>query len=160
MALIKCPECGREVSDKAVSCPQCGFPIASYTVKAVKKVPVKFWRIKKNFGSGVHGAVYVDDVMVGTLDSGERFTVELECGAHKLSVKTTSEVSIIRRMPLSLSTATVEETNKINVMTLNIPDNTRRVEVECDLRAGHIEPVDIKIVEGELSTSEGIDIKW
>lgn len=27
MALIKCPECGREVSDKASKCPQCGFPI-------------------------------------------------------------------------------------------------------------------------------------
>ena len=29
MALIKCPECGREVSDKAGSCPNCGCPIAS-----------------------------------------------------------------------------------------------------------------------------------
>lgn len=27
MALIKCPECGREISDKAVSCPGCGYPI-------------------------------------------------------------------------------------------------------------------------------------
>lgn len=27
MALIKCPECGKEVSDKACSCPNCGFPI-------------------------------------------------------------------------------------------------------------------------------------
>lgn len=30
MALIKCPECGRQVSDKASSCPQCGCPIASH----------------------------------------------------------------------------------------------------------------------------------
>ena len=28
MALIKCPECGREVSDKALSCPNCGYPIS------------------------------------------------------------------------------------------------------------------------------------
>lgn len=27
MSLITCPECGREISDKAQSCPQCGFPI-------------------------------------------------------------------------------------------------------------------------------------
>lgn len=27
MALIKCPECGTEVSDKAASCPRCGCPI-------------------------------------------------------------------------------------------------------------------------------------
>ena len=27
MALIKCPECGKEISDKAASCPKCGYPI-------------------------------------------------------------------------------------------------------------------------------------
>lgn len=27
MALIKCPECGREISDKAISCPGCGCPV-------------------------------------------------------------------------------------------------------------------------------------
>lgn len=27
MALIKCPECGKEISDKAKSCPNCGYPI-------------------------------------------------------------------------------------------------------------------------------------
>lgn len=27
MALIKCPECGREVSDKAKACIHCGFPL-------------------------------------------------------------------------------------------------------------------------------------
>ena len=32
MALIKCPECGREVSDQAKTCPQCGFK-----VKLIKK---------------------------------------------------------------------------------------------------------------------------
>lgn len=29
MALIKCPECGKEISDKAAACPNCGYPIAS-----------------------------------------------------------------------------------------------------------------------------------
>lgn len=24
MALIQCPECGKEISDKAVACPHCG----------------------------------------------------------------------------------------------------------------------------------------
>jgi TRAP-type C4-dicarboxylate transport system permease small subunit len=28
MALIKCPECDSEISDKAPSCPKCGYPIA------------------------------------------------------------------------------------------------------------------------------------
>lgn len=27
MALIKCPECGKEVSDKANACIHCGYPL-------------------------------------------------------------------------------------------------------------------------------------
>ena len=29
MALIKCSECGTEISDKAASCPRCGNPMAT-----------------------------------------------------------------------------------------------------------------------------------
>jgi len=28
MAMIKCPECGKDISSKAVSCPGCGTPIS------------------------------------------------------------------------------------------------------------------------------------
>ena len=40
MSLIACPECGREVSDKAAACPDCAYPLNqdraanSETVKA------------------------------------------------------------------------------------------------------------------------------
>lgn len=30
MALINCPECGRQVSSQAEKCPGCGFPIRNY----------------------------------------------------------------------------------------------------------------------------------
>ncbi len=32
MALIKCPECGKEISDKAISCPNCGCPNSEFHV--------------------------------------------------------------------------------------------------------------------------------
>lgn len=34
MALITCPECEREVSDKAAACPNCGYPFASVEASA------------------------------------------------------------------------------------------------------------------------------
>lgn len=34
MALIKCPECGKEISDKATNCPHCGVPM-----RATQSVP-------------------------------------------------------------------------------------------------------------------------
>lgn len=37
MALIKCPECGREISDKANVCIGCGFPIKEHLEEAAKE---------------------------------------------------------------------------------------------------------------------------
>lgn len=34
MALIKCSECGKEVSDKAATCPNCGNPIVANPTEA------------------------------------------------------------------------------------------------------------------------------
>ena len=34
MALIKCPECGKEISDKASACIHCGFPLATTSQSA------------------------------------------------------------------------------------------------------------------------------
>lgn len=33
MSLIKCPECGKEISDKATVCIHCGYPIKEETDK-------------------------------------------------------------------------------------------------------------------------------
>lgn len=41
MALIKCSECGREISDKASSCPHCGCPVAGIEELVDKSVSEK-----------------------------------------------------------------------------------------------------------------------
>jgi len=33
MSLIKCPECGKEISEKAESCPNCGMPLSKIDIK-------------------------------------------------------------------------------------------------------------------------------
>ena len=42
MALIKCPECGNEVSSIAASCPKCGYPIASNFQNNIEKPQTPF----------------------------------------------------------------------------------------------------------------------
>ncbi len=39
MALIKCPECNRDVSDKAATCPHCGYPLG-WTTPGLRRVQV------------------------------------------------------------------------------------------------------------------------
>jgi TM2 domain-containing membrane protein YozV len=44
MALVQCPECSIQVSDKAIACPSCGYPISPSGVNTVtvsEKVPDK-----------------------------------------------------------------------------------------------------------------------
>ena len=43
MALINCPECGKEVSNSAESCPHCGFPITKQDNKRIKRI--KIWEL-------------------------------------------------------------------------------------------------------------------
>lgn len=38
MALIKCPECGKEISDKASACPNCGCPIAEMSASGTVRI--------------------------------------------------------------------------------------------------------------------------
>lgn len=51
MALIKCPECDKEVSDKAISCPHCGYELPNankFEKTEIHSVPAKM-------GSGTIG---------------------------------------------------------------------------------------------------------
>ena len=38
MALIKCIECSREISDKATTCPHCGCPISEMSAVGIVKI--------------------------------------------------------------------------------------------------------------------------
>ena len=42
MALIKCSECGKEISDKATTCPNCGSPtVSSEQAKKLKEEEIR-----------------------------------------------------------------------------------------------------------------------
>ena len=50
MALIKCPECELQVSDKALSCPHCGYPLKGSAEPKRHSTP-KRMRLPNGFGS-------------------------------------------------------------------------------------------------------------
>lgn len=45
MALISCPECGREISDLTPNCPNCGRPIAAQSLKPNRRTGGRGWVI-------------------------------------------------------------------------------------------------------------------
>lgn len=57
MALVPCPDCGREVSDAAPACPQCGRPMVSTHVpEAPVVVKPTIWQ-DRNMGALGCGAL-------------------------------------------------------------------------------------------------------
>lgn len=67
MALIKCPECGKEISDKARACVNCGCPISENIEEKKEDNEKKFEHLKerqeaeKTFSSEVRKINYVKD---------------------------------------------------------------------------------------------------
>jgi hypothetical protein len=44
MALVKCPECGKDVSTNAAACPHCGCPVAKSTQRVTFNQSVSYYR--------------------------------------------------------------------------------------------------------------------
>lgn len=60
MAMINCPECGKEISDKAPACPNCGHPLkmADPTSK-MQSGPAKSAKKPKKKGSCIGGIIVI-----------------------------------------------------------------------------------------------------
>ena len=85
MALIKCSECGKEVSSKAKSCPNCGNPINDDSNLSKKKVI-----IKSKMSLALRTSVTMDNLSVGEIGIGTKKEIELELsvGTHYIGVET------------------------------------------------------------------------
>ena len=104
MPLINCPECNKEISNKAASCPNCGYPInslklsieqkpstpkvATYPQEKLLKCPkcrsTQVSAHKKGFSGGkaVAGAVLTGGIglLAGTIGSNDVKITCLNCG--------------------------------------------------------------------------------
>ena len=76
MGLMKCPECSREVSDRAASCPQCGSPITADNVTlTLTGIPRRILGAKP-----VH--VYLNGSKVGSVDRAEELSLTFPSGGN------------------------------------------------------------------------------
>jgi DNA-directed RNA polymerase subunit RPC12/RpoP len=93
MALINCPECGKEISDKAVSCPSCGVPINTLVKEnksdeeylcCPKCMSKDLYSEHKGFSGGkaLVGAVVAGGIgiLAGTIGSKDVQVTCLKCG--------------------------------------------------------------------------------
>ena len=79
MALIKCNECGKNVSDKAESCPNCGAPVN-------EKIIIKKERTCQNCGGAVNNNAYKCPHCYSILEEEENVKYEQPGQTNILSV--------------------------------------------------------------------------
>lgn len=88
MALVKCPECGKEISDKAQVCPGCGNPMKQRTEEETIHCPkcgsAQLEMFQKGFSGGkaLVGAVAVGSLglLAGTHGSKDMYLGCKSCG--------------------------------------------------------------------------------
>ncbi len=86
MALIKCPECNKDVSDKASACPHCGFPINKSSIENIKHEEIK-GLIFPSFPNDMPVGSHVIDNLPGFIDSTENFVKSVPSGNVYLSLR-------------------------------------------------------------------------
>lgn len=83
MALIKCSECGREVSDRAERCGNCGFPVSEIPDE---KMYLHFYWVGRRGDSLRTTTVCIDGESALTMKCGEKKTVQTDSAAHLIDL--------------------------------------------------------------------------
>lgn len=61
MALIKCVECGKEISDKAIACTNCGCPVSA-TIKNMNETKVEKEDLEHSEPITVNANIYLSHI--------------------------------------------------------------------------------------------------
>ena len=68
MALIKCPECGKEISDKSDKCIHCGFPLRSTPI------------IQENINGKYYDVTFLRDTNISLIRKVKKLNELTNCG--------------------------------------------------------------------------------
>ena len=110
MALIKCVECGKEISSRASACPFCGCPFEA------QKVKVHIFRPRRLIGgTAITGHVFIDGKAVGSADNGVNYTVEVSAGHHQLSVESNVDMTTGSNRTSSVDFDAIDKTIEIEL---------------------------------------------
>ncbi|TGY91001.1 zinc ribbon domain-containing protein [Petralouisia muris] len=104
MALIKCSECGKEISDKATICPNCGMPLR---LEDRGTYDVIITREKQWFLVNPKIKVTVDTTNEYILEKNSSITVPLTTGAHTMVFssgirKTQTNIDVTENMNINV----------------------------------------------------------
>ncbi len=136
MALIKCPECGKEISDKASACPNCGMPLRREDCGTYDVVVT---RENQWFLINPAATITVDNVNKYELKNGSSVKIPLSTGAHTLLFslgprKTEANINVTENMKINMKMNRV--TGEINVTGYKVDSKTNTPNVTFGVGGG------------------------
>ena len=131
MALIKCSECGKEISNKASVCPHCGMPLRSedrgtYDINKKKK---KQW-----FLINPDATITVDNSDKYKLKNDSSIKISLTTGEHTILFslgprKTEAKINVTENANIEMSMNRVSGEIMVSGYKLDLKTNTPTVSV-------------------------------
>lgn len=115
MALIKCPECGTEVSDKAQNCSKCGYPIEALSPSGTVKIKLSFLKHQSGFSSKQKASIIsgektlwegqVGDIAEIYFDGETEITVKYHTSMTKFGAKCSGTISPSKSKKYAVATS-------------------------------------------------------
>ena len=101
MALINCPECGKEISDKAPACIHCGYPLDKINANPIpqenKEGTVIIYGIKQKFLIGGTMKIYLDGVYYGDVKKNQSIEFKIYKDTEITDMETLMKIQPMQR---------------------------------------------------------------
>lgn len=136
MALINCPECGKEISDKAPACPNCGMPLRR---EDRGTYDVVITRENQWFLINPAATITVDNVEKYKLKNGSSIKIPLPTGEHTLLFslgprKTEAKINVTENMNIDMKMNRL--TGEINVTGYKLDSKTNTPNITFGVGGG------------------------
>lgn len=141
MALIKCPECGKEISDKAAICPNCGMPLRR---EDRGTYDVVITREKQWFLVNPKIKITVDSSDEYILKNDSSITIPLTTGSHTIMFslgvrKTQTDIDVTENMNINVKCN--RATGEIDVSGYKIVSQNNTPNVSIGIGGGFFKDI-------------------
>lgn len=131
MALIKCSECGKEISDKASVCPNCGMPLRPEERGAYE---ITITRKSQWFLINPDATVTVDNSDKYKLKNGCSIKIPLTTGEHTILFslgprKTEAKINVTSNANIDMSMNRVSGEINVTGCKLDLKTNSPKISV-------------------------------
>lgn len=163
MALINCPECGKEVSDKAKNCPNCGYTISEHKIVEEEiKIPIENFAITL-FGQDKGKIMFYNQSGTETLDDyfsqGDRVKL-LDADGEVIAFGNLDSYSYPYNMNTKINCHNFGVKDIGKDIASNVKFIVKNMEIKDNDRANILKEINVKCPKCGSTQIQAVPRKW